>query len=530
MDPQLGRNDTESDGTASAEAAAPHTRPSTKKKPLPLVQLIILLLIQFSEPVTSTVIYPFVNQFVRDTGITRGDEKKTGYYAGIIESIFFFSECLSVYHWGRLSDRIGRRPVLLLGPLGLALAMTSFGLSSNFWMLVISRCAQGLFNGNIGVSRSMMVEITDPEDLPTALGWIPAMWSAGITFGPVVGGAAARPAMQWPETFGKIAFFHDYPYFLPCAAAGSIAFISFLYAYFFLCESLPSAIRRNADKQRRQQNGHFRRKASNSERSSPLLDPNQAALNYGTAEGTDQRGHPGASVADYETHSKSEDFTPPPFLSLLTGSLLIPLINHTFFSFLDQVQQVLLPLMLSTSIPLGGLGFEPFTIGMVMGTWGILNAIFQVIAFARVVKWLGPRGAYIICFACFVSTFSGYPLMSFLAKRAGHADRNVWFVLIVQLSLHCFAYMSYGCCQLFVMDAAPGSASLGAVNGLAQMLSAVVRTLAPTLASSLFSISLQKQLVGGYMVYLVILAITLIGVATSFLLPLRLKGQLGKLS
>jgi hypothetical protein len=52
--------------------------------PLPKFQLFIILLIQFAEPVTALVIYPFVNQFVRDTGITKGDEIKTGYYAGMI--------------------------------------------------------------------------------------------------------------------------------------------------------------------------------------------------------------------------------------------------------------------------------------------------------------------------------------------------------------------------------------------------------------------------------------------------------------
>lgn len=55
-----------------------------KRTPLPKFQLFIVFLIQFSEPVTSTVIYPFVNQFVRDTGVIDGDERKTGYYAGII--------------------------------------------------------------------------------------------------------------------------------------------------------------------------------------------------------------------------------------------------------------------------------------------------------------------------------------------------------------------------------------------------------------------------------------------------------------
>jgi len=55
-----------------------------ERKPLPLSQLISVFLIQGAEPVTATVIYPFINQFIRDTGITKGDEAKTGYYAGII--------------------------------------------------------------------------------------------------------------------------------------------------------------------------------------------------------------------------------------------------------------------------------------------------------------------------------------------------------------------------------------------------------------------------------------------------------------
>ena len=54
--------------------------------------------------------------------------------------------------WGWASDYVGRRPVLLLGPLGLAFTMISFGLSTRFWALLVSRCLQGVFNGNIGKS------------------------------------------------------------------------------------------------------------------------------------------------------------------------------------------------------------------------------------------------------------------------------------------------------------------------------------------------------------------------------------------
>ena len=59
--------------------------------PLPKLQLYSVFLIQAAEPVTATVIYPFINQFVRETGITGGDEKKTGYYAGLIVRISSFT-------------------------------------------------------------------------------------------------------------------------------------------------------------------------------------------------------------------------------------------------------------------------------------------------------------------------------------------------------------------------------------------------------------------------------------------------------
>jgi len=61
-----------------------------RQTPLPRLQLFFVLLIQFSEPTTATVIYPFLNQFVRDTGITQGDDRKTGYYAGAIVSLLNF--------------------------------------------------------------------------------------------------------------------------------------------------------------------------------------------------------------------------------------------------------------------------------------------------------------------------------------------------------------------------------------------------------------------------------------------------------
>lgn len=64
--------------------SSPLSAPDVEETPLPKLQLFILLYLQLAEPITSTVIYPFVNQLVRETGITGGDERKTGYFAGLI--------------------------------------------------------------------------------------------------------------------------------------------------------------------------------------------------------------------------------------------------------------------------------------------------------------------------------------------------------------------------------------------------------------------------------------------------------------
>jgi hypothetical protein len=67
--------------------------------PLPKLQLFIIIFIQISEPVTSTVIYPFVNELIRSLGVTNGDEKRTGYYVGIVVSRSF-SFCSCLIHFG----------------------------------------------------------------------------------------------------------------------------------------------------------------------------------------------------------------------------------------------------------------------------------------------------------------------------------------------------------------------------------------------------------------------------------------------
>ena len=86
-------------------------------------------------------------------------------------------------HWGRASDIVGRKPILLGGMAGLAASMFGFGLSKQYWTLIASRCLQGAFNGNVGVTKSVMAEITDDTNRPQAFAFLPVAWSVGSTLG-----------------------------------------------------------------------------------------------------------------------------------------------------------------------------------------------------------------------------------------------------------------------------------------------------------------------------------------------------------
>lgn len=99
------------------------------------------------------------------------------------ESTFFLVETLFVLQWGRLSDKIGRKPVVLIGLLGLALSMLFFGLSRTFPALVASRSLVGLLNGNVGVLKSMLGEITDDTNVAQGFAFLPIVWSTGATIG-----------------------------------------------------------------------------------------------------------------------------------------------------------------------------------------------------------------------------------------------------------------------------------------------------------------------------------------------------------
>lgn len=91
-------------------------------------------------------IFPYVWHMVKSFNITDNDDK-ISFYAGMVTSSFTFAEFSTGFLWGRLSDKIGRKPVLLIGLAGTGLSVVVFGFAPNLPIALLARALGGLLNG-----------------------------------------------------------------------------------------------------------------------------------------------------------------------------------------------------------------------------------------------------------------------------------------------------------------------------------------------------------------------------------------------
>jgi multidrug resistance protein len=141
---------------------------------------------------------------------------------GWLIASFSIAQLLSAPVWGRLSDRYGRRPALLIGLSASALAYVVFGLADSVWLLFLSRAVQGAGGGTTGVAQAYVADTVEPADRARALGWLSAATSAGVMIGPAIGSLAAH--------FGQAA---------PGLIAAALCLTNVFFAWRWLPESRP---------------------------------------------------------------------------------------------------------------------------------------------------------------------------------------------------------------------------------------------------------------------------------------------------
>jgi DHA1 family tetracycline resistance protein-like MFS transporter len=150
------------------------------------------------------------------------DKTSHAFWNGAAMATFGVANFICAPILGALSDRFGRRPVLLMGFCGFALSFFGTALANSLWMLIAVRVASGALQANIAVANAYVADITAPEDRAKRFGMLGAMIGLGFIIGPVTGGLLGAYDVHWP-------FF----------VAGALSLLNFAYGYFVLPESLP---------------------------------------------------------------------------------------------------------------------------------------------------------------------------------------------------------------------------------------------------------------------------------------------------
>jgi MFS family permease len=122
---------------------------------------------------------------------------------GLMTATFSVAQLLTAPYWGRLSDRYGRRPALLVGLSASAVAYVIFGLAGTIWLLFLSRLVQGAGGGTTGVAQAYVADTVRPSGRAKALGWLSAATSAGVAIGPAIG--SLSHAVFGPAAPGLVA-------------------------------------------------------------------------------------------------------------------------------------------------------------------------------------------------------------------------------------------------------------------------------------------------------------------------------------
>lgn len=169
-------------------------------------------------------------------------------FGGLLGSLYSILQFVFAPIWGALSDRIGRRPTLLVTLAGTALANLMWVFAGSFGLLIVARLAGGMMAGNIGTVSAVVADSTTPQTRSRGMGMMGAAIGLGFIFGPAIGGLASQGDLLalWPagEAWGLN------PFSVPALAALGLALINLLWALARFPETHPEERRGKSQQER----------------------------------------------------------------------------------------------------------------------------------------------------------------------------------------------------------------------------------------------------------------------------------------
>ncbi|EXF74745.1 major facilitator superfamily transporter [Colletotrichum fioriniae PJ7] len=494
--------------------------PSKRKDPnaFPTRQLAVLAICRFSEPIAFNSILAYTFQMVKDLGM----EEDAGFYAGLLISAYAVAEAITSMGWGTLSDRIGRKPVVLFGLVGVAISSLIFGFAKTYWVALLARFVGGALNGNVSVMQTMVAEmVKNPDHEPKAYAVQPFVWTLGGIIGSAMGGFLAQPAVYYPSVFSQDGVFGRNPYLLPNLVSMAAISLAVLQGAFFLEETLEleedddlhngrnsvavddddavdettplrRAPIRTFNPRRSISTSHSRPRFAESSLPLPFEhDFDLRRSSFGTVHSIkvipeDLRQHLLNSRAQATGQKKVKTFN---------KTVVMLIIAFIIFSYHQMAAGTLLPTYLLDDpsdkkhprghLDLrGGLGYSLHDVGVYLAINGVLGLLIQGLIFPIFVERVGVWGSFMSMIIVYPSAYLLLPFLSALPESLTEA--GIWFSLIMQSF---YGIIIGPVTLILIKNATPTSQALGKVNGVAMSGACLARTVSPPLVGSIYSVA-----------------------------------------
>ncbi|XP_066933283.1 uncharacterized protein [Clytia hemisphaerica] len=488
-----------------------------------------LFLILFSTQMTLTSPFSYLPAMVSSFGYS---DRQRGTYAGMIASSLFVGRFFGGYFWGWLTDKIGRRPVLLISASLTYFATIAFGFSTNFYFAVITRFLQGLFNGVIVCGRAAFAEICDDTNQAIGVSLVFAAWNSAIVIGPALGGFLAQPVMKYPNSFkGSAAtFFTKFQFLLPSILVAGVLLISIIFIFIVVEETKPTSLLETSD------NVHLLLSEDNENETDDVIFMKE--MSSSDEENAKQKNER-ETINDTEdeqqqrknTNNKETKCNPCTSIKswsiyeLMTDKIvMLVIIMFGISGFCIIGFSELSSLWLATKVIYGGLGFTTDKIGITLLVPAIVAAVLQPILFSRCERRFGGIITARISLVILFMMTAMYPNIHNAYKHTA----LLWTLLIVMGLIRMIADISSRSALALFINNSVYQDQAGRVNGLAFSIQEIMRVASPTLFGSMFSWSINAEEhkvffpIDYRLPFMVLSAFILVIFTMSFFLPRRI--------
>ncbi|ELP91001.1 hypothetical protein EIN_280480 [Entamoeba invadens IP1] len=448
-------------------------------KDFPKRKLFPLLLMLIIEAVSQTIINSYIGYLIVDMGMVTSTNQ-AGRYSGWLISSFSIAQFLSAFLIGAMSDNFGRRPILLIGTFGIALCNILFGFSTNYYYAICVRLMCGFLNGNVGVIKTYMGELTTDSNRVQTFSFVGLCWSFGAVFGNFLGGVLYNPVRLYPTLFQSAKVFKMFPALLPQLFVSVLGFFSYVMAYFYLLE--------------------------NTKNSSNETENIKTAQNKCKKFGESFK----------KTFTGMSHFFIKENLWSLCASL-----EYACLAFLNTTFITIYPLLMIASVGHGGLGQTTEGVGYFAAISSLGGFFTLLFLYKPLVNYLGLRYTFIlssVITALFYGIFPSLEGVNGSSKMVQWSVFGVYAFVWNVCSQNCFSSIS-----VLIVNGTTNQ-YMGAANGVAQTFGSLTRVVGPICVSPFLSWCLNNGLKYPLNQYMPFYLMMILGITTSvlvFAFPLK---------